>query len=67
VWYFDLHHVPGGRDAVRLGVGDVARQRRPVILVRDLVLQRRLHATQHLMSRRMHTASPSATPSFSLS
>ena len=35
MWYLDLHHVPGGRDAVRLGVGDVARQRRPVILVRD--------------------------------
>jgi len=53
--YLDLHDVPGSGDAVCLGIGDVARQRRSVVLVRDLVLQSRLHLSQYLPRTHTHT------------
>jgi len=49
--HLDLHYVPRSCDAIRLGVGDVARQRRPVVLVSYLILQCRLHLSQYLSPR----------------
>ena len=52
--HLDLHYVPRSCDAIRLGVGDVARQRRPVVLISYLILQCRLHLSQYLSAARTH-------------
>ena len=53
--HLDLHYVPRSRDAICLRISDVARQRRSVVLVSYLILQRRLGLPKYLSRKHAHT------------